>query len=281
MAASIFMRFPDGRAKALTLSYDDGVIQDIRLMDIFRKNGLKATFNINSGCFADREYDDSRTTHRRLTLRNALALYKDSGFEVASHSVSHPFLEQLPLNRCTCEIAQDRISLEEQFGCMVRGFAYPYGTYSGDVIRILADSGICYARTVNSTGSFDIPDNWLVLDPTCHHEDPRLPELINSFLEHRDPFNGKPRMFYMWGHSYEFDFHDNWHIIEDFAQKMSGHDDIWYATNIEIYDYVQAYRRLIFNSALDRVYNPSATDLYFCVDNSRIVRVPAGAAVDF
>ena len=48
----IFMRFPGGKKKALTLSYDDGVEQDIRLIDIMKKNGLKGTFNLNSGCYA-------------------------------------------------------------------------------------------------------------------------------------------------------------------------------------------------------------------------------------
>ena len=42
------MRFPGGKAKALTLSYDDGVRQDKKLIEIFNKNGIKGTFNVNS-----------------------------------------------------------------------------------------------------------------------------------------------------------------------------------------------------------------------------------------
>lgn len=41
--------FPDGKKKALTLSYDDGVEQDRRLVEILNRYGIKATFNINSG----------------------------------------------------------------------------------------------------------------------------------------------------------------------------------------------------------------------------------------
>lgn len=51
--ANLFMRFPQGRAKALTLSYDDGVEQDIRLIEIMGKHGLKGTFNLNSGLYAE------------------------------------------------------------------------------------------------------------------------------------------------------------------------------------------------------------------------------------
>ena len=46
------MRFPGGLAKALTFSYDDGVEQDIRLVEILDKYGMKGTFNLNSGCYA-------------------------------------------------------------------------------------------------------------------------------------------------------------------------------------------------------------------------------------
>ena len=43
------MRFPGGRMKAFTMSYDDGVEQDRKLIGIMRKNGVKVTFNLSSG----------------------------------------------------------------------------------------------------------------------------------------------------------------------------------------------------------------------------------------
>ena len=45
------MRLKDGKTKVLTLSYDDGVVQDIRLIEIMNKYGLKGTFNINSALY--------------------------------------------------------------------------------------------------------------------------------------------------------------------------------------------------------------------------------------
>ena len=42
------MLFPGKKRKVLTLSYDDGVEQDIRLVEIMKKHGLKGTFNINT-----------------------------------------------------------------------------------------------------------------------------------------------------------------------------------------------------------------------------------------
>ncbi len=262
--ANLYMRFPGGKGKCLTLSYDDGVINDRRFIALLKSKGLKCTMNINSGCYADKEYDDFTTTHRRLTKEAALELYKSSGFEIASHAVTHPFLEQLPPAECTREILQDRINHEQDYGVTVRGFAYPFGTYNDSVIASLKACGMVYARTVWSSHNFDIPKDWFILRPTCHHEEKELPELTDKFLS--DPIWNSPKLFYLWGHSYEFDFHNNWEIIETFAEKTGNRDDIWYATNIEVYDYIDAYNRLIFNAGMTRVYNPSVMTLWFEYD---------------
>ncbi|MBE6943712.1 MAG: polysaccharide deacetylase [Ruminococcaceae bacterium] len=230
---SIFMRFPGGKSKALTLSYDDGVRQDKRLIEIMQKYGLKGTFNINSECYDP----EGCTTGGRMTRSEALALYRDSGMEVAVHGAHHPFLEQLPENLCTLEILNDRKNLEADFGGFIRGMAYPMGTTSDSVVASLKQCGIAYARTVVSTENFDIPTDWLRLPATCHHNNPRLMELAELFLRPWDV----PMLFYLWGHSYEFDENNNWSIIEKFAEYMGGREEVWYATNIEIYDYITAY----------------------------------------
>ena len=272
------MRFPGGKAKCLTLSYDDGVINDLRLAGLFEKKGLKCTFNLNSGTWNDKEYDDYTSVHRRLMLEKAKELYTRSGFEVASHAVTHPHLEKLPAVNCTKEILEDRIALERDFGRVVRGFAYPYGTWNDTVITSLKACGMCYARTVWSSHSFDIPQDWLVLRPTCHHEDPELNRLADRFLN-EDPRWPDAKLFYVWGHSYEFDFKDNWEIIEDFTDRVSGREDIWYATNIEVYDYVKAYESLIFDACMTTAVNPSALDLWFVMEG-KTYEVKAGQTLN-
>lgn len=260
--SGIIMRFPKGKAKALTLSYDDGVEQDIRLMEIMDKNGLKGTFNLNSGLFAPEGcvYPEG-TIHRRLTKRQAKELYTDSGHEIAVHGLTHPFLEKLPDNMVMWELLKDRENLENEFHTIVRGMAYPFGTYNNTTVECLKKAGLVYGRTVISSHSFTIPEDWLTLPATCHHDDPELMNLAKKFVEetpHQDS-----RMFYLWGHSYEFEAHDNWNVIEEFAAYMSNRDDIWYATNIQIYDYVQAYQRLMFSVNGTQIHNPTSTELYF------------------
>ena len=258
----IFMRFPGGKKKALTLSYDDGVEQDIRLIDIMKKNGLKGTFNLNSGCYApEGTVYPAGTIHRRMTKNQVAKLYSESGMEVAVHGLTHPHLEQLPINLCMEDIAKDRENLEEQFGVIVRGMAYPYGSFKDTVIECMKTVGIAYSRTTISSRGFSIPEDWLRLEATCHHDDPKLMELAKKFAE--DNSHSSPWLFYLWGHSYEFEAHDNWDVIENFAEYIGGRDNIWYATNIEIYEYVTAYRQLVFSMDAKRVFNPTAYTIYF------------------
>lgn len=271
---NIFMLFPEGKQKALTLSYDDGVFQDIRFMRIIDKYGLKCTFNINTGCFSETDAEK----RGRLSEKQALELYSDSGHEVAVHAVSHPFLEELPTHIANQEIIGDRKKIEELFGTVCRGMAYPFGTYSDDVVELLRLNGIAYSRTAKATGGFKIPSDWLRLNPTCHHKDARLFEYCDSFLE--DDRYCRPKLFYLWGHTYEFDDKDNWDIIEKFAEKMGGRDNIWYAVNIDIYDYVMAYNRLIFSADGHKVYNPSAIPVWFSC-NKETVKVNPGETVMF
>lgn len=256
----LFFRYPGFRCKALTFSYDDGVIADRRLVGILQKNGLKGTFNLNSGLMGTRP-------DWLLTAEECAALYPAAGMEVALHGYTHTWLEQQPAPMAAYEIVADRQVLEGMFGYPVTGMAYPFGTYNDTVLDVLRMSGVQYARTVKSTRAFDLPEDWLCLHPTCHHNDKQLFELADRFLaiaEKPDrPGRSPMAMFYVWGHSYEFDNDRNWDVIERFAEKMAGHEDIWYATNIEIYRYVQACGRVEVAVDGSSCYNPTAFDICF------------------
>lgn len=259
---SLFLRFPGGRAKAVTLSYDDGVVQDVRLIEIMQQHGLKGTFNLNSGLYSPEGYHAPPEARiNRMTKSACLHTYQNSGMEVAVHGLTHPYLEQLPANMCAYEIMQDRLNLEHDYNCIVRGMAYPFGTYNDQVVSILKQCGIAYARTCTSTERFDLPTDWLRMPATCHHNNPRLMELAKSFVE--SSATRAPRLFYLWGHSYEFDIHNNWDVMEDFAEYVGNRNHIWYATNIEIYDYTNAFSRLQFSADGQFVYNPTNTTIFF------------------
>lgn len=270
----MIMRFPGGLKKALTLSYDDGVEQDMELVRILNAHGIRATFNINSGLFAkEGTVYPAGQVHRRMTLAQAKALYKDSPHEVAVHALTHANLPELPVSMVTREVLLDRENLEREFGGVIRGMAYPFGTYSDEVVQALEACGIAYSRTVQSTRSFALPQNWLMLHPTCHHNEPQLFALCDAFLADEARFSSK--LFYLWGHAYEFESDGSWPVIREFAQKMGGRSDVWYATNIEVVTYVNAYRSLIASADGRTLHNPTAAAVWL-EESGRIIRVGPG-----
>lgn len=266
-----FVSWPGFRKKALTLSYDDGVVQDQRLTQIMDAHGIKGTFNINGRDFtADRL---GSWNHPRLTREQAMSLYNTPAHEIALHSYTHPFLEQLPAGNAAWEIVKDREALEEMFGTIVRGMAYPMGTCSDDVVATLRQCGVAYSRTTQSTYNFKLPEDWLRWHPTCHHREKEMPELCDRFLALQIKNRG-PQLFYLWGHSYEFDLRDNWHVIEEFCERMGGHEAIWYATNMEIYEYLTAARQIVSSIDGRQIYNPTATTLYLETEAENIILQP-------
>lgn len=269
----IYMRFPEGRKKALTFSYDDGVEQDIRLVSIMKKHGLKGTFNVNSGRYAPEGtvYPEGQI-HRRMTREQVTELFKDSGMEVAVHGLMHPSLDKLSVQECVYDVVKDRENLEEQFGKIIRGMAYAYGGFNDEVVTVLKSLGIAYSRTVISNREFRIPTDWLRLEATCHHKDPKLMALAEQFLT-KEPLTD-PWLFYVWGHSYEFEADRNWNVIEEFAEYIGGQEEVWYATNIEIYEYTEAFRSLVYSTDKRKVYNPSARTVFFETDEKLYRAVP-------
>lgn len=268
------MRFPGFKRKALTLSYDDGVVFDRKLIEIMDRHGLKGTFNLNSGRFF-------RDNPRELNKEEALALYKNSGHEVAVHGRDHLSLTEVPTSRAIADVLTDRLALEEMFGEMITGMAYAYGNYDDSVVAILEKCGISYSRTVVSTEKFDIPTDWLRLPATCHHKNPRLMELAHKFVENQGrpgSWHNHPMLFYVWGHSYEFNDNDNWYIIEEFAEYIGNREDIWYATNMEIYRYVKAFEALQYSADGSKVYNPTLVDIYLDYLGNEILLKPGETA---
>lgn len=260
----VYMRYPGFRSKALTLSYDDGVEQDAPFIEILDKAGIKCTFNLNSCKFLTepKKFAPGRV-HRLLTRDAAIALYKDSGHEVAVHTLDHLFPDSISPVVATAQIYEDRKNLEEMFDTEVRGMAYPYGVYTDTMIDIAKNCGIVYSRTTVSTHSFSLPTDWMRLPATCHHKDPKLMELCDKFLN--QDVKERALLFYLWGHTFEFESADNWNVIEEFCDKMGGHDEIWYATNIEIHDYIEAYRALRFSADGESVFNPTCIPVYLYV----------------
>ncbi len=259
-----FNLYPGGKTHAVTLSYDDGVIEDRRLVEILNRHGLKGTFHLNSATL-DRDIN--------LKREEIAALYRNH--EVSAHSVSHPHLDALPREEFATEILEDRRALERLVGYPVRGMSYPFGTYSESIVETLPSLGIEYARTVESHGRFHVPDNLLLWHPTCHHGQDLAAKTDAFFSETRTL---RLRLLYVWGHSYEFARKDNWDVIEQFGDRVAKEERAWCATNIEIADYLRALRQLRVNVDGTHVQNLSHLPLWITWNNEPH-EIPAGALV--
>ena len=266
--------FPGGLRKAVTFSFDDGVRQDLRLMEMFRKYGIKATFNLNSG-LSGKEHDwEYRGIHvSRLSPEEIRENY--GGFEIAVHTVHHPDLTVLSAEGVIQEVFQVRQALVALAGYPVRGMAYPYGTCSEGLTGLLRSLGICYSRTVKSTHAYGFPEDYLAWHPTCHYMEQDAPKLADQFLAMD---SDRLSLFYLWGHSYELDGNDNWELMEEFCRKFGTAKDVWRASNMEIYLYMEALDRLVVSCDQKILFNPSAQDLWVTADG-RPVKIEGGKTV--
>ena len=277
-----FLRFPEGKFKAVTLSYDDGVHADIRLAGILDKYGMKGTFNINSGFFGN---------PGKMTPEEIQTHILDAGHEVAVHGENHIAPGIARPNIAIADILNSRLTLEKMFGRIIRGMAYPdsgiramhgENTYAA-VREYVKDLGIVYSRTLGGDNdSFKLPEDFIAWMPTAHHNNPALLQYVEKFtaIQEEKLYSASrfPRLFYLWGHSYEFDRDDNWQLIEDFCAAISGKEDTWYATNIEIYEYVEAFNALVTSADGKTVYNPTLKTVWMDVDG-KLYRIDSGSTV--
>ena len=228
----------NGKMKAVTFSYDDGVTQDKRLIELFNKYGLKATFNINSellGHPGELVRNGARVSHIKNKPEDVRHIY--AGHEIAAHTLTHPLLPSIEDDKeIIRQVEQDRLNLSELAGYEVVGFAYPCGGQNFDrrVSELIRNNtGIKYARNIISNHSFALQDNLYEFSPTVYHhgEWDKMFELAEKFIT----LDAKePSILYIWGHAYEFDIHDTWDRFEELLKLISGKNDIFYGTNREV-----------------------------------------------
>lgn len=277
------LAFPGGCLRCFTLSYDDGVIQDRHLAELFRHYGLKCSFNLNSALLGVSDtwpnYNGKPLDVSKIQPEELQSVY--ATHEICGHGLYHSSLESIGAPLAMYEIVEDKRRLEALAGKPLKVFAYPYGRFDSRVVEQLRLAGYQGARTVNATHDFQIPENFLTWDPTCHHADPMLMELAKRFVDDGEDNAAKttPRLFYVWGHAYELDGDGSWAVMDELAMFLYQHrEKIWFATNGEIIDYVTAYRRLETSTDGSFLRNPSALDVTIRTNGS-FVTIPAGQTV--
>ena len=265
-----FLRFPGGKPKAVTFSYDDGSKSDIKFLEIVNKYNLKGTFNLVGSVLNDESH---------ISVDFAKENILGKGHEIANHGYKHRALNMIRTIEGIRDTLDSRLFLEKEFDTIIRGMAFPDRSVnkfiSPDAYKrvknYLEETDIAYARlTGGDNDKFELPEDWHNWVPTAHHDNPEIMNYIDKFVELNlsDLYCAcrTPRVFYLWGHSFEFDSKNNWEHLEEICQKLSGREDVWYATNIEIYDYVKAYEALKYSADGTIVYNPTIYEIWFDVE---------------
>ena len=243
----MFLRYPGGKFKAVTLSYDDGSVHDVRLVDTLNKYGMKCTFNFHNSVITN-------PSPEKISVEAINEKLLACGHEVAVHGKTHAALGITPSVNGVRDVLEGRLGLEKEFDRIIRGFAYPdtMKFISGEKYErtkaYLKELNLAYARTCFSDfhdvlkdgDAFLLPGDFYFWVPTVHHDNKNIFDYIDKFLALDETkiyrASRYPRLFYIWGHSYEFDGLDNWSLLYDICSTLGQHSDIWYATNIEIFD---------------------------------------------
>ena len=274
----MFLRFPGGKFKTVTFSYDDGSIHDVRLAETLNKYGIKSTFNYHNSVITN-------PSPEKISVDEINNLLLDNGHEVAVHGRTHAALGITPSFNAVREVLEGRLTLESEFKRIIRGFAYPdtmkfiSGEKYDEIKNYLKSLGIVYARAactdyrdfLKESDAFTLPEDWHFWMPTAHHDCKNIFEYIDKFLALDETkiyrASRYPRIFYIWGHSSEFESKGHWGHLETLCEKLSGKEDTWYATNIEIFEYVKAYESLFLSADCTKVYNPTLKKIWFTADN--------------
>jgi len=195
--------------------WDDGVNADLGVLEICRRHDAMATFNLNAGLHEPARkkswvYKD--TDVWRLGWDEMLEAY--DGFAIANHSLTHPRLEQIPIEQAREEIRVGRERLQAFFQDEIRGFAYPFGSYSPEVMEVIRDCGHAYARTVKNVAQAMPPEDPMAFHPNCHF-------LAADFWERYEAARACG-VFYFWGHSYEMVTDEMWATFDAQIARISA-----------------------------------------------------------
>lgn len=256
--------YPGGKRKAFNVTYDDGVTQDIRFVALLNQYKLKGTFNLNSQLMEDGFVwtHENGCVVERVSKEKAVFLYK--GHEVASHTLTHPYMDGLSEAETMYELQTDKANLEKLFHREIKGFALPFDRYSKWLETCVPKCGFQYARISEGTYSFTPQKDYYRWKATVFHADPALKELTRQFLRTEEEL----AFFQIAGHSYDLDFENMWDTIESVFQAISARPDILPMTTIELVEYLKAMDKA---EITDRyIHNNSDSSLWFSVQDTAV-----------
>lgn len=246
----------------ITTSWDDGALEDLRILKLLEKYNLKGTFYIPQNItFEVRKGEYLKTVSESDILKIA------KNQEVGAHTLNHIYLDTLKKDEIYKEVKGSKDWLEGLLNRPVPAFAYPGGVFNNEIIEMVKKSGFSGARTSISFQT-DIKNPFLMgFSSHCypcfpHNKDWSLvfeskmawqrAKLnlkgiiglgipINSFFKWdlliKNVFkyvlkNGN--VFHLYGHPWEIERYNLWQGLEKLFKYISNRKDVGYLTNGEV-----------------------------------------------
>lgn len=254
--------YPGGKPKAFNVTFDDGVLQDVRFVNLLNKYNLKGTFNLNSGLM-ESEFEwthKNGSAVKRIAKDKAAALYQ--GHEVASHTLTHPYMDELSESEIMYELKTDKDKLEKLFDREIKGFAVPFHYYSELIENCVKKCGFTYARISEESHSFTPQKDCYKWKATLFHPRNSFDEIVQRFIKTGEEL----ALLQIGGHSYDLDAENMWDNFENVFLKISSQNDVLPITTIEIVEYLKAMDKAEITE--NCIKNNSDISLWFLIDGS-------------
>jgi hypothetical protein len=260
--------YPGGKTKAFNISYDDGVIQDIRFVEMLNRFGLKGTFNLNYGLMRSgfTWQHETGMTVRRIPEDRIAAVY--AGHEIASHSYSHPYFDNAAETEVLKELGSDKFFLEKLLGREVAGYATPFYYYSDLMADCVRHCGFEYARISQESNDYSLPEDFYHWRGSKFHWDSDLEAFVSGFLE----TDQELALCQLVGHSYDLDVLNLWETMERICRRIRDNADVWPATHIELARYLRGMEQVQITDT--QIRNNSSRELWFAVNGKTVSLLP-------
>lgn len=266
--------YPDGKYKALILSYDDGTIEDFDLVELLDKNKLKGTFNLNSaylGAIRGWPQQNGDTIFQKYVPRDSLnQIY--ANHEIAVHGAYHKNFFKITKAEILEEVLTDLTTLKELTGREIISMAYPFGNANDTIAKIISNTKITNARTVDDTYGFELPNEFLLWNPTCH--DSKVLEFSDKYIKLLEQ---KLSLFYVWGHSWEFKDRERWNNMVKFCNRIGQENSIWSVGTGEYSEYLNALSRVEYKDG--EIINPNNNKAIWLRLSDKIEKLEPGKRI--
>ena len=152
-ASEILTASMDGVNPIAAITFDDAFVSVFEnALPVLKKHSLPASIFIPTGNLGQPprwnipenspDKNDIVMSEKQLTEANKC------GFELLSHTVSHPILTELNDNTLKAELSNSKLALEKILGYQICGISYPHGAYNSRVCNAARQAGYRFGFTI-------------------------------------------------------------------------------------------------------------------------------------